>query len=70
MRVRLTALGEARVAVDGAAADPPEVGKPFSLLLLSRGRLVVTGTVSLVGFDSFVTEEGDRYSWSREVGQS
>lgn len=70
MRVRLTCIGDEQVIVDGAAADPPQIGKPFAVLVLSREKLILTGNVAHVGLDTFITDEGTRYSWSREVGDA
>lgn len=70
MNVRITYLGEHQVVVDGAAADPPEVGKVFSLLVMSQERLYVTGEVARVELDTFWTVNGARYSWARSVGDA
>lgn len=70
MHVRLTGLSGKDVAVDGAMADPPCVGKPFSVLIMMHEKLVVTGNVAVVGFDWFMTECGARYSWARLVGDA
>lgn len=70
MRVRLTGLGEEDIAVDGATPGPPEIGKPFSVLVMSLEKLVVTGNVSHVGLDRFRTEDGTYYIWARRVGEA
>lgn len=69
MRVRLTGIDD-EVVVDGAAADPPQPGRPFAVLVASRGKVVLTRKVTMVGFDTFLTEGDGCYSWSRHVGDA
>ena len=72
MKVRLTSLMQDEdVAVEGEAVGPPEIGKPYTVLVLSVNKVFTTGTpVSMVGFDRFLTKDGTFYSWAREVGQA
>lgn len=62
MKVRLVNMA-ADWILDGAATDPPQVGQPFSVLMVEHGRLLLTDIVTRVDLNSFHVADGTFFVW-------
>jgi hypothetical protein len=79
MKVRLVEMvpgwTDYGIVAEGAATDAPEIGEPFTVLMVHLDRLVVTASVVQIGAGWFATVDGCWYVWQaiaerRPVGLS
>ncbi len=62
MKIRLVNMATGWSA-DGAVTDPPEIGKPFSVLMVEHGRLIMTDIVKWISWNEFQVADGTFFVW-------